>query len=286
MNPTILVTGATGNVGREVVRSLSAEGMICRVGVRNPSKVSDSFDDDVQIVKFDFLDATTFADAFDGIRSLFLVRPPQLANVPRDITPAIEYAHEQALEHIVFLSLQGVESAKVTPHYKIETLIKDLGIDYTFLRAGFFMQNLSTTHLEEIRDERIIAVPVGNARTSFIDVRDIGAVAAKALIYPHHNNQSYTLTGSEALTYDQVAGILSDVLGHEIRYTRPNPIRFFIRMLRKGHPIGYAIVVTALYSATRAGNAEEMTADVQKILGRPPITFREFAEGYREVWLS
>lgn len=286
MNPTILVTGATGNVGREVVRSLQAEGIICRVGVRNPDKVKDEFGDDVQVVAFDFLDPTTFEGAFAGIRSLFLVRPPQLANIPREIAPALEYAVEQTLEHIVFLSLQGVESSKVTPHYKIESLIDSLPVDSTFLRAGFFMQNLTTTHLEEIRDEHIIAVPVGDAKTSFIDVRDIGAVGAKALIYPEHSNKSYTLTGSEALTYYQAAEILSEVVGHPIRYTRPNPIRFFMSMVGKGNGFGYSLIVTALYSATRAGNAREISDDVQNILEREPITFQQFAEDHREMWLS
>jgi len=286
MTSKILITGATGNVGREVVNNLQADGISCRVGVRNPANVDGEFGTGVEVCEFDFLDSATFTDAFDGIGSVFLVRPPRLANVNRDIVPAVRYAVEQDVQHIVFLSLQGVESATITPHYKIEQLIRSLDVDYTFLRAGFFMQNLTTTHIDEIRDEHIIAVPVGHAKTSFIDVRDIGAVGAKTLVDPSHRNQAYTLTGSEALTYFQVAEILSDVLGYTIEYTNPNPISFFIRMLRKGYSISNALVVTALYSATRAGNAKEVTSDVADILGREPITFRQFAEDHQDCWRS
>jgi len=286
MNSKILVTGATGNVGREVVNSLQENGINCRIGVRNPTKMTCQFGDKVEVIAFDFLLPDTFDNAFAGIEKLFLVRPPQLSNIDHDIAPAIHHAIKSGVKHIVFLSLQGVESARITPHYKIERLIKTLDVDYTFLRAGFFMQNLNTTHKAEIRDEHIIAVPVGNAKTSFIDVRDIGAVGAKTLIDNEHYNKSYTLTGSEALTYDTVAEILSEVLGHQIHYTRPNPLSFFFRMRQHGHDVGYAFVVTALYTATRFGNAEPISGDVQNILMREPITFQQFVEDHKDYWIS
>ena len=285
MNPKIFVTGATGNVGSEVVLALQSAGVPCRIGVRHPEKIVDVYRDSVQVIAFDFLSPATFDGAFTGIEKLFLVRPPRLANVDRDIAPAIHHAISCGVKHIVFLSLQGVENAFVTPHYKTESLIKTLVVDYTFLRAGFFMQNLNTTHQAEIRDEHIIAVPVGNAKTSFIDVRDIGAVGAKILIEEGHRNQSYTLTGAEALTYDDVATTLSDVLGHHIRYTRPNPIRFFGRNICQGQDFGYAFVVTALYTATRWGNAEHISSDVQTILKREPIPFLQFVTDYKAYWL-
>ncbi|NDJ52148.1 MAG: NmrA family NAD(P)-binding protein, partial [Chloroflexi bacterium] len=217
---------------------------------------------------------------------LFLVRPPALANVERDIAPALQSAVKHGVKHIVFLSLQGVENNRMVPHHKIEQLLQTLAVQTTNLRASFFMQNLSTTHREEIRDRSEIAVPVGEARTSFIDVRDIAAVAVQALTEAGHEGRNYTITGSQALDYYEVAQILSTELGRPIRYTNPSPARFFISQLEQGTHLSYAAVVTALYTATRMGNAQHVTDDVERILERPAISLAQFAHDYRECWLN
>lgn len=284
MNGQILVTGAPGNVGSEVVRALIGKAAV-RVGAWDVEAARLAFDPLVEVVRFDFLDPATFQSAFGGVDRLFLVRPPALANVERQIAPAICAAVAAGVKHIVFLSLQGVEHNRITPHYKIEQLILSLGVDYTFLRASFFMQNLSTTHRDEIRETDEISLPVGQARTSFIDVRDIGAVAAVALSGEGHTNQIYTLTGAEALTYDEVAAFLSGTLGRSIHYAPCSPMRFLLKQARRKRPLGYALVMTLLYTITRMGNARTVTDDVQRVLGRAPISFRQFAEDYRACWV-
>jgi uncharacterized protein YbjT (DUF2867 family) len=281
----ILVTGAPGNVGSEVVNQLRETGADFRVGAYNVDKAREALGDDLEIVHFDFLNASTYHEAFLGVERMFLVRPPQLANVQKEIAPAIYAAVGAGVQHVVFLSLQGVEKNKVVPHHKIEGLIREVGLPYTFLRASFFMQNLTTTHRAEIRDDGEIAVPVGKARTSFIDARDIGAVAVRALTEDGHVNQCYTITGSEALDYYTVARTLSEVLGRRIEYTDPSVPRFFVRQVSKGTKIGYAFVMTMLYTITRMGNAESVTNEVPRLLGREPISFRQFAEDNREVWV-
>lgn len=285
MTAEIVVIGAPGNVGTPVVRGLQAADAAFRVAARSVDKARQTLGDDVAIVPFDFLDADTYAATFAGSKRLFLVRPPQLANVQREIVPALQAAVAAGVEQVVFLSLQGVENNRVTPHYKIEQWLLEQGVAYTFLRAGFFMQNLSTTHLAEIRDDDEIFVPAGASRTSFIDARDIGAVAVQALLDPAHRNQRYTLTGPAALTYDEVAAIMSDVLGRSIRYARPSALAFFWRQWRGGQAIGYAVVVTALYTITRMGNAAQVSDDVRQILGRDPIPLRQFVDDHRHLWL-
>jgi uncharacterized protein YbjT (DUF2867 family) len=291
--PTMLITGATGNVGSEVVRELLHANVAIRLGAWDAAQAQASIAQHknahlAQIVPFDFVDASTYAQAFVGITHLFLVRPPQLADVPKQIAPALDGAIEAGVRHIVFLSLQGVENNRITPHYKIEQYIRqkqaETGITFTFLRASFFMQNLSTTHRDEIRDEDVIAVPVGQARTSFIDVRDIAAVGAQALRDDAHHNQAYTLTGAEALTYGDVATIMTEELGRNITYTNPNPIAFFIKQWRTGGRMMYAFVVTMLYVITRQGNASETTDDVARVLQRPPINFRQFVRDNQTCW--
>ncbi len=284
MKSQILITGATGNVGSEVVRELQRKGVPFRVGAYDAPKAAVQMGAAAEIVPFDFLNPATFAKAFEGIERMFLVRPPALANVERDIAPAIHAAVRAGVKHIVFLSIQGVENNRVVPHYKIEQAILKAGIQYTFLRASFFMQNLSTTHASEIRDHNEIALPVGNARTSFIDARDIAAVAACALTEEGHANQCYTLTGSEALNYDEVAAKLSTSLGRAIRYTHPSVFGFIWRQLKAGQALPYTLVMTALYTITRLGNASTVTTDTEHVLGRMPIRFDQFALDYRRSW--
>jgi len=286
MNPKILVTGAPGNVGSEVVKGLQQAGVEFRIGAFDMDLADKTFGTDNEIVRFDFLDPSTYRQTFDGIERMFLVRPPLLSNVKRDIAPALWAAVGAGVQHIVFLSIQGVEKNRVVPHYKIEQLILRAGVDFTFLRAGFFMQNLSTTHAQEIRELNKIPLPVGKAKTSFIDVRDIASAAVVALTEDGHKNKTYTVTGAEALDYYTVADKLSDELGRRITYTNPSVFSFIHQQLKRGSKLGYVLVVTALYTITRFGNASEITEDIETLLGRPPITFDRFIQDYRDSWLN
>jgi uncharacterized protein YbjT (DUF2867 family) len=284
MTASILITGAPGTVGTPLVQQLREQDVAVRVGARNVERARDVLGHGLDIVRFDFTDPQTYRQTFAGIERMFLVRPPALANVARDIAPAVYAASGAGVSHIVFLSLQGVEKNRVVPHRKIEDLIRSLGVAYTFLRCGFFMQNLSTTHRAEIRDHNTIAVPVGQAKTSFIDARDIAAVAVRALTEDSHANQAYTLTGGEALSYTAVADIMSAVLQRPIYYTNPSALRFLWQQLAHRQPPGYALVVTALYTITRFGNASQVAPDVERLLGRKPITLRQFVEDHAAVW--
>jgi uncharacterized protein YbjT (DUF2867 family) len=280
----ILVTGAPGNVGTEVVRCLQEADAEFRIGAFNVESARAAFDDDIEIVHFDFTRPETFRDTFADVTRMFLVRPPALSNVDRDIAPAVWAAVGAGIEQIVFLSIQGVENNPIVPHHKIEQLVLKTSVAYTFLRASFFMQNLTTTHRDEIRERNEIAVPVGNAKTSFIDVRDIAAVACRALTEDSHMDQKYTLTGAEALAYDEVAAKLSNVLEHPIRYTRPSVLRFIREQRRIGRKFAQVLVMTGLYTITRFGNAKDVTSDVAQILGRPPISFDNFARDHADLW--
>jgi uncharacterized protein YbjT (DUF2867 family) len=286
MSAEILVTGAPGNVGSEVVKGLQAQGIPFRIGAFDVDMARQAHGDDLDVTHFDFLKPDTFAPTFDGIKRLFLVRPPALADVPKEIAPALQAGLDAGVKQIVFLSLQGVESQRVVPHYKIEQFILSSGADYTFLRASFFMQNLSTALRQEIRQQRTITVPVGKGKTSFIDVRDIGAVAVLALTGDTLYKKTPTLTGSEALDYYQVAEIMTRELGIPIRYTNPNPVSFFFRQTRTGSKLDYAFVTTMLYTITRFGNAKTVTPDVEQLLGRPPIPFEQFVRDFRTVWVD
>lgn len=279
----ILITGATGNVGTEVIKAFPDKSLL-RAAVSNAGRSTPVLPDEVERIRFDFADSATYAPALHDVRAMFLMRPPHISNVQKYIAPVITAAHEAGVEQIVFLSIVGVEKNSFVPHHKIEKLLVASGMAWTFLRASFFMQNLNTTHCEEIRSRGEIAVPVGRSKTSFIDVRDIGAIAAKALVEADHRNRAYTLTGSRALDYFEVAASMTDVLGKTVRYTNPSLPRFLAVQLGSGRPLGFSLVMGALYTLTSFGTADLVTEDTERILGRPPIQFRQYVEDYRAFW--
>lgn len=282
MTSTILITGATGHVGRATLAALPANAHV-RAGVRNTNRVN--LPDSVTPVVFDFTQSHTFAAALDGIDQVMLIRPPQLANVKRDIAPFVQATADAGVKHMTFLSVQGVEDAGFIPHAKIEALIQATPMNWTFLRPGFFNQNFSSTHAVDLRDGDTVFIPTRKGRLSYVDVRDIGVVAAQILTEPDaHAAKAYTLTGREALDGDQVAAIFSEVLQRPITYARPHPIHFAWHMWRTGTPLGFALFVTLIYMPTYFNQTGDLTDTLAELLGREPITFRQFVEDYRDTW--
>ncbi len=243
--------------------------MPVRIGVRDVTSHPFETEELVTPVQFDFLKRETWSSALAGAQKLFLVRPPAISNVKEHINPMLDLAAKTGIEHVVLLSILGAEKNPILPHHRIEKHLEATGLPYTFLRASFFMQNLSTTHRDEIRDQHVIAVPAGNGKTSFIDVRDIAAVAAKVLTEPGHEGRAYDLTGAEALSYGQVAKILSAQLGRRVTYTKPSLLWFVRRMRAESGSIGYALVTAGIYTTARLGMADRLTGKRQNCSVRP-----------------
>jgi uncharacterized protein YbjT (DUF2867 family) len=281
----VLVTGALGNVGVEVVKQLQSRGRAVRAADLEVRHLKSQFGDSVQAVPFDFSKPETYEAAFRAVKTMFLMRPPQISDVKRYIFPAIDAAKRADVRHVVFLSLIGIEKATFVPHYKVEQYLKKIGMQTTFLRCSFFMQNLNTTHRQEIKERSELMIPVGAAKTSFIDVRDVGAVAAIALSEEGHARKNYDLTGSESLDYWEVANIMSEVLGRKITYRNPNPLHFLFKAVHRGIPFRYALVMLGLYTSTRFGMADRVTDAVEWLTERKPITFQQYVQDYREMWM-
>ncbi|MBO0936815.1 SDR family oxidoreductase [Fibrella sp. HMF5335] len=289
---TILVTTPLGNVGLETLRALAKRPE--RLQLRLIAALRESEKDRTALttladecVRFDFANPEMFDSALTGVERVLLVRPPQLADVNLYFRPFVEAIKRSEVQQVVFLSLQGVENNPVTPHHKIEKLIVEAGIPYTFLRPSFFMQNLSTTHRAEIAHHNEIYIPAGNGRTSLIDVVDIGEVAALVLADSsgRYLNKGYELTGTEALTYAEIAQILTDVLGRKITYKDPSVLAFIWRKWhREKMPLSFVLVMVALYTVAKMGKAAGTTPTFQALTGHAPRTFRRFAEDNRQVW--
>ncbi|TDU88379.1 uncharacterized protein YbjT (DUF2867 family) [Kribbella voronezhensis] len=277
---SVLVTGASGRVGQHVLAELTRSGVAVRAASHGaPPPGCDS-------VPFSFTDSATWDGATRGATAMFVIRPPQIGNVKRDMLPALAAARRNGVRRMVLLSLQGAEHNRAVPHYALEQWLRASGLEWTFVRAGFFMQNLSTTHAAEIRDLGRIIVPAGRGRTSFVDARDVASVAVSALTGGDLVDRAVTPTGPEALTYHQVADILSAELGRPVRYANPGPVAFWRHRRSCGTPRTEAAVMLALYSACRFNLAGTTTGDVAAVLGRPPITFAEFAHHERNAWQS
>jgi uncharacterized protein YbjT (DUF2867 family) len=279
----ILVTGATGNVGGDVLRGLLELGEPVRAAVTDVARARTTLPENAEVVRFDFTDSSSYGPALEGVTRVFLMRPPIMGD-PKVFQPFLEALKFINLEQVVFLSLLGAQNNPVVPHRKLELAIEKLSLPHVFLRPSFFLQNLSTTHLQDILERNDLFVPAGNGRTSFIDARDISAVAVRALSVPHIVNGGIDLTGSEALTYSEVAAIFSEVLGRHITYSNPVPPKFGLEMQQRGMKPAFVNIMILIYNTNRFGLAARATNDVERILGRKPISVRGFVEDFKPIF--
>jgi uncharacterized protein YbjT (DUF2867 family) len=283
----ILVTGATGNVGIELIKCLhrSHEGFDIIAGVRDFRKDGATLRAyDVRLTRFDFTDIGSCEAALSDCDILFLMRPPQISDVGLYFKPLIRIAKTKGVQHIVFLSVQGVEKSRLFPHNKIEQLIVESGLPYTFLRPAYFMQNFCSTLYEDLVYRQKIYLPAGHAKFTLIDVRDIGAVAAAVVSNAAaHVNQAYELTGGESLSFNEMAQRLSVGLSQTISYKSPNLLLFLFTKLREGLSLRYILVLIVLHYLPRFQTAPAITDWVEKLAGRQPLFFKDFIADNKQL---
>lgn len=282
----ILVTGASGNVGRYVTQYALANGQDITVAGTCIEKLSEIFGNKVKSVYFDFTDPSTFNSALEEIDRVFIMRPPHLGK-PEDLKPFIDALKAKGgIKLVSFLSLLGVENNPVPPHHKIEKYIEQANLPYCHIRPSFFMQNISGVHAFEIKHFNRIIVPVKKALTSFIDAEDIGEITAKVLSAPElHQNRGYSITGPEAINYWEVAKVLSKQLGREIIYTNPKPSlakKYWIEV--RGLEKEYCTIMGMLYMMTRLGSAKKVTTVFEEVMGKKAQTFEQFVKKNLDYW--
>jgi len=215
---------------------------------------------------------------------LFLLRPPQISDVETYFKPIIDTCMETNVKHIVFLSVQGVEKSSIIPHHKIEKLIVNSKIPYTFLRPAYFMQNFTTTLRNDLVNNKQIYLPAGHAKFTLIDVCDIGEVAAIILTSASdHINKVYELTNAEKFTFTEMAAILSTTLAIDVRYKSPSLIHFFLTKRKEKIPIMLILVMMMLHYLPRFQQEPTITDWVQKITKKQPTTFAQFIKNNKKL---
>ncbi|MEJ8800516.1 NmrA family NAD(P)-binding protein [Pontibacter sp. H249] len=283
----ILITGATGNVGIEVIKSLSKMQGAYRVvaGLREAKSDNSLFRQlDTHTTYFNFADEYSIKKAFQGCDIIFLLRPPQLSDVEKYFAPLVKIAIAERVKHIVFLSVQGAETSSLIPHHKIEKLIVQSGINYTFLRPAYFMQNFTTTLKHDLVYKNRICLPAGEAKFNLIDVADVGLVAAHILASPEaHINKAYDLTNKEQLNFREMAYILSHVLERNTAYISPNLLSFYISKIQEGISSQYILVMIMLHFLPRFQKPPQLSDWVEKLTSKKPSSFVEFVEKHKDL---
>ncbi len=283
MSKKILITGATGNIGTEVVQSLCALGPNSEIiaAVRNIDNAKDKLSKypNLTFRKFDFEDRNSFNLAFNYIDTLFLLRPPHISEVDKYFRPLLQSAQENDIKNIVFLSVQGAEKSKVIPHNKIEKLIESHGFNYIFVRPSYFMQNLTTTLLPEILNSRTITLPSGKAKFNWIDTKNIGEAAARLIIsFEKYKNNEYEITGVENKSFPEVIELMTNIIGIKFSYRSVNPICFYLKKRKEGVDSGFAVVMTILHFLPRFQKEPEISNNYKLLTSKEPTTLEEFIE--------
>lgn len=278
----ILVTGANGKIGRELVRILAPRHEPVRAMVRSRLRATGVEGLGVPLVVGDFTKPASLAVAFEGVGRLFLVSStsPEVAALHRT---ALEAARQAGVEHVVRISSLGAAADAPTAmqrwHGEAEAALEASGLAWTHLRPAYFMQ--STRAFAPLTAARgTITVPAGEGRVGMVDLRDVAAVGAAILTAgdrDRHQGTAYDLTGPEALSFAEVAEKLSSATGRRIRYLDTPPEQARDGMVRGGMAPWLAEAVVEFYRHCAAGGFDRLTGTVEEVLGRPPRTFDRFA---------
>jgi uncharacterized protein YbjT (DUF2867 family) len=280
----ILIIGVSGNIGQAILRHFdTASGHTLFLASRNKADSQPGAYN--QYVYFDFDDLPKSYPSLLQTDVLFLLRPPHISDVTTYFKPLIELCKKANIKHIVFLSVQGADKASFIPHAKIEKLILKSGIAYTFVRPGYFMQNLSTTLQEDICRKNRIYLPAGHATFNWIDVDDIGLAIARILEnIGLHTNKIYTITGSQNLSFQQAASYLTDTLHRKIQYISLNVVRFYYTKRKEGVATEFILVMILLHFLPRFQAEPLIYPDFELLIGRKPTTLQTFIATHKQYW--
>jgi uncharacterized protein YbjT (DUF2867 family) len=281
----ILITGASGNVGSEVLKQAAVAGLKIRAAYQSADKAS-AAPRGVETVVLDYQKPETIRPALRGIDTVFLVGPPTSA-LPALEANVIDEVKSARIRRLVKLSALGGRKA-IFPslHRQSEEKIEASGIPYTFMRPNGFMQNFVTYNAATIKSQNAFYGCQGEGAVSHIDIRDLAAAVVAVLSGTGHEGKAYPLTGPEALTQQQVAEKLSKAIGRAISYVDLPAADVKKAMLASGMPEWTADAVLDLTRLYRDGGASLVDISLEQLIGRKPISFDQFARDYASAFRS
>lgn len=290
MVETILITGATGTVGSEVINQLSGAAADVNIraaahSIENLKKIVKS--DIVEPVEMDYDKPDSLKDALKDVDRVFLLTPFQSDMVELSSNFLKEIENAGNIKHIVKLSVMGADSEPgiigSRLHRQVEKMMEDTGIPFTFLRPNFFMQNFANFFSQSIKEQGAFYLPAGDGRVSFVDVRDIASVAVQALTNNNdgrHNGKAYNITGPEAISYGDVARILSEQLGKKISYVDISEDAARKGMKESGWDDWTINYMMELFNIIRMGYLSQVSSVIEDVTGKKAIPLNQFAKDY------
>ncbi len=271
----ILVVGSSGLVGTALVKELKTKGHT----VRGTTSKREGSGHDVA-----YLDLTTgegLNAAFEGIDRAFFLSPPGYVDQYAMLSPLIQEAKRRGLEKVVLMTAMGANASDSTPFRRAEIELEKSGLTYNIIRPNWFLQNFNTFWSHDIKTAGAIKLPAGSAKTSFIDARDISAVAARLLTSAEFDNRDLDLTGPQAVDHAEVARAISASTGRRVGYQEITPEAFKATLLGFGLPAAYVDFMVLIIGFLREGYNAGVSGNVKAVLGRDPISLSKYAEDYK-----
>jgi uncharacterized protein YbjT (DUF2867 family) len=278
---TVLITGATGNIGSQVVHHLRDRQTPLRALVRDRAKATQLETEGIELAFGDFSQPDSLAVALQGIEKAFLVMPSALNQVELECN-FIDAAQRAGVKHLVKLSVLRsgeLPSAFQQWHRQIETHLEASGMAWTHLRPNMLMQNMRW-FVPTMMQQGAFYHSIGDTLVSHIDARDVAAVAALCLSESGHENRAYELTGAEAISFIQVAEYFSAALARLIEFINVSPADFKAARLSNGEPEWYLDAEAQLFACWQDGAGGMISADAADLLNKPPTSFLQFVRDY------
>lgn len=284
---TVFVTGATGKLGPHVIASLVARGERVRALVRDPGKARPLLPADAELVQGDFAAIPTVEAELAAADTMLLLTPhgPDMAAVQNTLIDLATRAGTRVVKvsgTSAGISPDGPDACR--QHFDAEQHLADSGVPWAVVRPNGFMQTLIVAMAATVRERGLIANPLGTAGISLVDCADVGAAAAAVLTDPRHDGRHYVLTGPAAPTYAEIAAVISEETGVDVKVLDVTPEQAGDAARARGLSDWEAGHLTEMLGMFRTGASEYVTTDVEELTGRRPRSVRDFVRDHRHLF--
>ncbi|ACI59714.1 NmrA family protein (plasmid) [Rhizobium leguminosarum bv. trifolii WSM2304] len=272
MAKTLLITAASGTVGTHLVDRLLAAGHSVKAASRTVKHGASGH------VKFDFADPSTFEEAIATVDAAYIVVPTGTTDLG-PVAAFIDLAATKGVK-VVLQTAIGVDASDDIPYRQLELRVENSGARYVLLRPNWFFDNFHTFWLQGIRTHDLIALPAGDARTTFIDARDIADAASAALVGNQFDGQAITLTGADSLSYQEAADVISRLRNRTVRYEAVDTEGFTAYAQKTGLSATHAQFLAPVFYPVAQGWVGADNGEVARMTGKPPRRFVDYFSDY------